>query len=600
MIGARCRCKWFMQASSSTAVQAPASATPFRLSRFGDEALARLSEAGDERAFAALYERYHQQLYRYCRSIVREDTDAQDALQSTFAGALVALRRAQRNAPIRPWLFRIAHNESVTVLRRRHGGCEDLSEHHGQRLASAADRAGDRERFAQLVADLRELPERLRSALLMRELSGLSHAEIAAALGVSLGAAKQTIFEARRVLMEFGEGRAMACEDVLRTISDGDGRALRGRRLRAHMRDCPACTAFALAIPARKADMLALAPPIAPLAAGGVLTRLLSGGSAHGGHGAGVAAAAAGKVAGTALITKAVVAVAVVGTATAGATGVLTPAHRHASHQHATSGAPTTAIERAAPAAGLTGGAHTDGLDRNHRHASRGTALAGSKALANAQSGTPTGRRLGSPTGVPSGAATGVPSGAATGVPSGAATGVPSEAATGVPSGTPTGRPTGAPTGVPSGAPTGVPWGAPTGVPWGAPTGVPSGAPTGVPSGAPTGVPSGAPTGEPSGAPTGRRSGAPTGRRSGAPTGVPSGSANGPTGVPSGTPAGRRSGTPAGQPSTAPTGEPSPAPTGQPSTAPTGVPSETPTGQPARAATGPPIPSPGHHATPNK
>ncbi|MHB8658015.1 MAG: RNA polymerase sigma factor [Solirubrobacteraceae bacterium] len=48
---------------------------------------------GSERAFAALYERYHQPMYRYCRSMVRNDADAQDALQSTFAGALMALPR---------------------------------------------------------------------------------------------------------------------------------------------------------------------------------------------------------------------------------------------------------------------------------------------------------------------------------------------------------------------------------------------------------------------------------------------------------------------------------------------------------------------------
>jgi len=83
-------------------------------------------------------------------------------------------------------------------------------------VASAEDRAGDRERFVLLVADLRELPERLRGALLMRELSGLSHEEIAIALDTSVGAAKQAIFDARRGLLDFAEGRAMACEAVRR------------------------------------------------------------------------------------------------------------------------------------------------------------------------------------------------------------------------------------------------------------------------------------------------------------------------------------------------------------------------------------------------
>jgi DNA-directed RNA polymerase specialized sigma24 family protein len=90
---------------------------PFAL--LGDERLAQRVGAGDERAFAVVYERYHQMLYRYCRSILRDDADAQDALQSTFAAAFAALRTGQRDAPMRPWLFRIAHNESVSVVRRR-------------------------------------------------------------------------------------------------------------------------------------------------------------------------------------------------------------------------------------------------------------------------------------------------------------------------------------------------------------------------------------------------------------------------------------------------------------------------------------------------
>ncbi|MGO9820592.1 MAG: RNA polymerase sigma factor [Solirubrobacteraceae bacterium] len=58
-----------------------------RLSLAGDERLAHLVRHGNEEAFAALYERYHQRLYRYCRSMLHNDADAQDALQSTFAGS---------------------------------------------------------------------------------------------------------------------------------------------------------------------------------------------------------------------------------------------------------------------------------------------------------------------------------------------------------------------------------------------------------------------------------------------------------------------------------------------------------------------------------
>ncbi len=84
-----------------------------------DERLARLVSKGSERAFATLYRRHHQALYRYCRSIVRDEDDAQDALQSAMTRALVALRSQERDLAVRPWLFRIVHNEAVTILRRR-------------------------------------------------------------------------------------------------------------------------------------------------------------------------------------------------------------------------------------------------------------------------------------------------------------------------------------------------------------------------------------------------------------------------------------------------------------------------------------------------
>ncbi|MEA2141199.1 MAG: hypothetical protein QOC91_1298, partial [Solirubrobacteraceae bacterium] len=83
-----------------------------------DERLARLVARGSERAFQTIYERYHQQLYRYCRSLLRDGDDAYDALQSTLVSALAALQRGQRDAPLRPWLFRIAHNEASSQTRR--------------------------------------------------------------------------------------------------------------------------------------------------------------------------------------------------------------------------------------------------------------------------------------------------------------------------------------------------------------------------------------------------------------------------------------------------------------------------------------------------
>jgi RNA polymerase sigma factor (sigma-70 family) len=220
----------------------------------------------DEAALAAMYERHHQALYRYCRSILRDDDDAQDALQSTLTKALAALRDEQRDFELRPWLFRIAHNEAISRLRRR----REIADPDAVAAASTdslAQTVEDRERLAHLRTDLDDLPERQRSALILRELNGLSHEEIAGVLDISARAVKQTIFEARVALQECAEGRDMMCAEVQRALSDADGRVLRARRMRAHLRACRSCRQFKAALAQRPADLAALAPAL-PAAAG--------------------------------------------------------------------------------------------------------------------------------------------------------------------------------------------------------------------------------------------------------------------------------------------------------------------------------------------
>jgi RNA polymerase sigma factor (sigma-70 family) len=334
-----------MQSQLASGPTASARVVSPPIGRLDDERLARLVGEGSTSAFSLLYERHHQQLYRYCRSILRDETDARDALQSALERALAALQRGQRNAPLRPWLFRIAHNEAISLLRRRPAYAEPGRSEESAG-GSLEEQAESRQRLAQLVADLQELPERQRAALVMHELSGLSHAEIAVALETTPRASKQSIFDARQALSEFAEGRAMACEKVQRAISDGDGRALRARRLRAHMRDCAACAAFAAAIPARTAELRMLAPPLAPAAAGALLAQLTHAGGAHGALGAsaahggagafgGVASAGAGKTISAAVAVKALAGAAIVASVAAGAASVLPSRAHHALSPHA-------------------------------------------------------------------------------------------------------------------------------------------------------------------------------------------------------------------------------------------------------------------------
>lgn len=277
-----------------------------------DDRLTRRAVGGDQRAFAAIFSRYHQALYRFCLAIVGNPDDAQEALQNTMAKVLRSLPGEEREIELKPWLYRIAHNESIDLLRRRRETRELDVEQVAPGYGLAEDVA-TRERLRRLVDDLRELPERQREVLVMRELSGLDFEDIGAALGTSGAVARQTLYEGRQSLQQMEEGREMDCDAVTRALSDGDGRVTRRRDIRAHLRSCSACREFRDGIEGRQRDLAALAP-LPAVAAVGMLHGLL-GGSSQGATGGGLAATLGGSAAktiGASAIAKGVATVAVV------------------------------------------------------------------------------------------------------------------------------------------------------------------------------------------------------------------------------------------------------------------------------------------------
>ncbi|MBO9532449.1 MAG: sigma-70 family RNA polymerase sigma factor [Solirubrobacteraceae bacterium] len=233
-------------------------------------------EGAVERAFTQQYDRHHQAIYGYCRSILRHDADAQDALQTTMLKALAAMRDGTVSGDLRPWLFRVAHNEAISMLRRRRETAP-LGAADEPATDQLHQRVDDRAALARLQADLEDLAERQRAALVLREFSGLGHEEIAAVLGCSTGAVKQTIFEARKALLDCEAGRSMSCDEIQRTLSDHDGRSLRARKVRAHVRDCAACTAFLAALDERPRQLALLAPAVPAVAGAGLLAQVLGG-----------------------------------------------------------------------------------------------------------------------------------------------------------------------------------------------------------------------------------------------------------------------------------------------------------------------------------
>jgi RNA polymerase sigma factor (sigma-70 family) len=302
-------------------------ARPLRLA--SDARLVRIAVRGERRAFEAIFQRYHQDLYRYCRAILGSEEEAGDAIQNTMLKVMRALPGETREIALRPWLFRIAHNEAVALLRQRSLSAE-LSEDEPSGSASLPEeRVQTRQRLRQLVSDLQSLPERQRSALVMRELNGIDYAGIGTVFGTSANAARQTVYEARVALQEISEGRQMGCEEARKAISGGDGRVLRGRRLRAHLRSCEDCRGFREGIRERRADLAALTPPMPALAAAGLLQNILGSGHAGGGSGGLLGAlGGSGKVIAGSTALKSAAAVVATATVAVGAgdvTGVINP-----------------------------------------------------------------------------------------------------------------------------------------------------------------------------------------------------------------------------------------------------------------------------------
>src|SRR5205807_449691 len=103
----------------------------------------------------------------------------------------------------------------------------------------AAEAVARRQDLRELFVDLGELPDRQRTALLMSEFGGVSHAQIASTLECRPNQVKALVFQARTTLLDSRSARGVACSDIREEIASGRGAALRRRHLRRHIRACP-------------------------------------------------------------------------------------------------------------------------------------------------------------------------------------------------------------------------------------------------------------------------------------------------------------------------------------------------------------------------
>jgi RNA polymerase sigma factor (sigma-70 family) len=223
-----------------------------------DERLVARVRSGDPHAFEALYKRHCGELLSFCAYVLGSRHDAEDAVQATFSAAYRALLSHERPIALRPWLFTIARNDCLTIMRKRRPEVE---------LNGEPALRGDpyrelevREEVRHTVKSLLELPESQRAALVLAEMHGLSQAEIGSVLGVRTDQVKAYIYQARSHLISDRRAREVDCHEIREELASARGAALLRGRLRRHLRSCAGCRRYADGVSTQRRQFGCLLP----------------------------------------------------------------------------------------------------------------------------------------------------------------------------------------------------------------------------------------------------------------------------------------------------------------------------------------------------
>jgi RNA polymerase sigma-70 factor, ECF subfamily len=187
-------------------------ATPAMLEGLDDRALATRAGAGDRDAFDVLVVRHQRAVYQVCFRFLREHAEASDVMQDAFLKAWRALPRFKGDAAFATWLYRVAVNTCLSRLAAKRPPADPLADAAvvADPRASQTATLIERERAAAVRRAVDQLPARQRATVILRVFHDLPHAEIASALGSSVGAVKANFFHALRNL------RRLLAEDATR------------------------------------------------------------------------------------------------------------------------------------------------------------------------------------------------------------------------------------------------------------------------------------------------------------------------------------------------------------------------------------------------
>jgi RNA polymerase sigma factor (sigma-70 family) len=303
-----------------------------------DDALVEQMRRGNEAAFEVAFERYGAGILGFCRHMLGSQEEAEDVVQHTFAAAFHDLgRSSDRALALKPWLYTIARNRCLSVLRGRR---QQPAVPHPLSTIGLAEQVERRAEVQELLEDLLELPEDQRAALLLSQGGALSHAEVAEVLGCEPLQVKGLVFRARTALVQRRDARETPCASIREQLANLRGGALRRTELRHHMRACAACRTYGEAV-RRQRRLLGAVLPVTPSIA--LKSSVLGSSATSAGLATAVGGGTAAKVAAACLIT-------------AGGAAVVTDVERNAARPArearvaAPQTAPTAAARLAAPA----------------------------------------------------------------------------------------------------------------------------------------------------------------------------------------------------------------------------------------------------------
>jgi len=163
-----------------------------------EHALISAAQAGDRDAFGGLVRLHQKRMYAVARAVVMVHEDAEDAVQEAFVRAYQALDRFNPAQAFGAWLNRIVANAALDIARRRKVRSTD--ELHDTVADTFRDPGESDELRRRLGAALAELPDRMRSVIVLHDVEGFAHAEIGAMLGIPEGTARSDLHHARQRL----------------------------------------------------------------------------------------------------------------------------------------------------------------------------------------------------------------------------------------------------------------------------------------------------------------------------------------------------------------------------------------------------------------